>query len=206
MKEELSVLEGLQSEYESQSSELDNDDYIQQLRQRKQSLESELGISYDDIDFANFGQDAILAEVYDGTIHPLEKKENLSQEEQDILAEARLKIELLDTTLNLFKSTEGDPDVELRLKAIDRLKSEIAKAEGSGDQALRDEIDNLKQELNAKNNILLSSKLCNPDSVYQDDNSGTAISTINLEGCLDLSSFIVMTNELAEVNGWALPI
>ena len=163
-------------------------------------------MSYEDIDFANFGQDAILAEVYDGIIHPLEKKENLSQEEQDILAEARLKIELLDTTLNLFKSTEGDPDVELRLKAIDRLKSEIAKAEGSGDQALRDEIDNLKQELNAKNNILLSSKLCNPDSVYQDDNSGTAISTINLEGCLDLSSFIVMTNELAELNGWALHI
>ena len=206
MKEELAVLEGLQSEFESQPSDLDNDDYLQQLRQRKQSLESELGISYDDIDFANFGQDAILAEVYDGTIHPLEKKENLSQEEQDILAEARLKIELLDTTLNLFKSTEGDPDVELRLKAIDRLKSEIAKAEGSGDQALRDEIDNLKQELNAKNNILLSSKLCNPDSVYQDDNSGTAISTINLEGCLDLSSFIVMTNELAELTGWALHI
>ena len=206
MKEELAVLEGLQSEFESQPSDLDNDDYLQQLRQRKQSLESQLGISYDDIDFANFGQDAILAEVYDGIIHPLEKKENLSQEEQDILAEARLKIELLDTTLNLFKSTEGDPDVELRLKAIDRLKSEIAKAEGSGDQALRDEIDNLKQELNAKNNILLSSKLCNPDSVYQDDNSGTAISTINLEGCLDLSSFIVMTNELAELTGWALHI
>ena len=206
MKEELAVLEGLQSEFESQPSDLDNDDYLQQLRQRKQSLESQLGISYDDIDFANFGQDAILAEVYDGTIHPLEKKENLSQEEQDILAEARLKIELLDTTLNLFKSTEGNPDVELRLKAIDRLKSEIAKAEGSGDQALRDEIDNLKQELNAKNNILLSSKLCNPDSVYQDDNSGTAISTINLEGCLDLSSFIVMTNELAELTGWALHI
>ena len=206
MKEELSVLEGLQSEYESQSSELDNDDYIQQLRDRKQSLESQLGISYDSVDFANFGQDAILAEVYDGVIAPLENKDNLSQEEQGVLAEARLKLELLDATLNLFKSTEGNPDVELRLKAIERLKGEIAKAEGTGDQALRDSIDNLKQELSAKNNILLSSKLCNPDSLYQDDNSGTAISTINLEGCLDLSGFIVMTNDLAELNGWALHI
>ena len=106
----------------------------------------------------------------------------------------------------MFKSTEGNPDVELRLKAIDRLKSEIAKAEGTGDQVLRNEIDGLKQELNVKNNILLSSKLCNPDSVYQDDNDGIAISTIDLEGCLDLSSFIVMTNELAELNGWALHI
>ena len=72
MKEELAVLEGLQADYESESSDLDNDDYIQQLRDRKQSLESQLGISYEDIDFANFGQDAILAEVYDGTIAPLE--------------------------------------------------------------------------------------------------------------------------------------
>ena len=206
MKEELTVLEGLQAEFESNESELDNDDYIQQLKDRKQSLESQLGISYDDVDFANFGQDAILAEVYDGTIAPLENKENLSKEEQDVLAEARLKIELLDATLNLFKSTEGNPDVELRLKAKDRLKSEIAKAEGTGDQVLRNEIDGLKQELNVKNNILLSSKLCNPDSVYQDDNDGIAISTIDLEGCLDLSSFIVMTNELAELNGWALHI
>ena len=68
MKEELAVLEGLQADYESESSDLDNDDYIQQLRDRKQSLESQLGISYEDIDFANFGQDAILAEVYDGCL------------------------------------------------------------------------------------------------------------------------------------------
>ena len=115
MKEELSVLEGLQSEYESQSSELDSDDYIQQLRDRKQSLESQLGISYDSVDFANFGQDAILAEVYDGVIAPLENKDNLSQEEQGVLTEARLKLELLDAPLNLFKSTGGNPDVELRL-------------------------------------------------------------------------------------------
>ena len=206
MKEELAVLEGLQADYESESSDLGNNEYIQQLRDRKQSLESLLGISYEDIDFANFGQDAILAEVYDGTISPLEKKENLSQEEQDVLAEARLKLELLDTELNLFRSTEGNPEVEIRLKEIKRLKNEISIAEGTGDQALRDEIENLKLQLNDKNNILLSSKLCNPDSVYLDNNSGTAISTINLEGCLDLSSFIVMTNELAELNGWALHI
>ena len=74
MKEELAVLEGLQADYESESSDLGNNEYIQQLRDRKQSLESQLGISYEDIDFANFGQDAILAEVYDGTIAPLEKK------------------------------------------------------------------------------------------------------------------------------------
>ena len=92
MKEELAVLEGLQADYESESSDLGNNEYIQQLRDRKQSLESLLGISYEDIDFANFGQDAILAEVYDGTIAPLEKKENLSQEEQDVLDEARLKL------------------------------------------------------------------------------------------------------------------
>ena len=156
MKEELAVLEGLQADYESESSDLGNNEYIQQLRDRKQSLESLLGISYEDIDFANFGQDAILAEVYDGTIAPLENKENLSKEEQDVLAEARLKIELLDATLNLFKSTEGNPDVELRLKAIDRLKSEIAKAEGTGDQLIRKEIHRLKKELNLKNNILLN--------------------------------------------------
>ena len=206
MKEELAVLEGLQADYESESSDLGNNEYIQQLRDRKQSLESLLGISYEDIDFANFGQDAILAEVYDGTIAPLEKKENLSQEEQDVLDEARLKLELLDTELNLFRSTEGNPEVEIRLKEIKRLKNEISIAEGTGDQALRDEIENLKQQLNDKNNILLSSKLCNPDSVYLDNDSGTAISTIDLEGCLDLSSFIVMTNELAELNGWALHI
>ena len=206
MKEELAVLEGLQADYESESSDLDNDDYIQQLRDRKQSLESQLGISYEDIDFANFGQDAILAEVYDGTIAPLEKKENLSQEEQAVLAEARLKLELLDTELNLFRSTEGNPEVEIRLKEIKRLKNEISIAEGTGDQALRDEIENLKQQLDDKNNILLSSKLCNADSVYLDDNSGTAISTINLEGCLDSSNFIVMTNELAELTSWALHI
>ena len=40
MKEELAVLEGLQADYESESSDLDNNDYIQQLRDRKQSLES----------------------------------------------------------------------------------------------------------------------------------------------------------------------
>jgi hypothetical protein len=147
-----------------------------------------------------------LQKVYDGIIAPLEKKENLSQEERDVLDEARLKLELLDTELNLFRSTEGNPEVEIRLKEIKRLKNEISIAEGTGDQALRDEIENLKQQLDDKNNILLSSELCNPDSVYLDDNSGTAISTINLEGCLDLSSFIVMTNELAELNGWALHI
>ncbi len=206
MKEELAVLEGIQADYESESSDSDNNEYIQQLRDRKQSLEAQLGISYEDIDFANFGQDAILAEVYDGTIAPLENKENLSKEEQDVLSEARLKLELLDTELNLFRSTEGNPEVEIRLKEIKSLKKEISLAEGTGDQALRDDIENLKQQLNDKNNILLSSELCNPDSVYKDDNSGTAISTINLEGCLDLSRFIVMTNELAELNNWALHI
>ena len=90
MKEELAVLEGIQADYESESSDSDSNEYIQQLKDRKQSLEAQLGISYEDIDFANFGQDAILAEVYDGTIAPLEKKENLSQEEQDVLDEARL--------------------------------------------------------------------------------------------------------------------
>ena len=203
MKEELAVLERVQADYESESSNSGN---IQQLRDRKQSLESQLGISYEDIDFANFGQDAILAEVYDGTIAPLENKENLSKEEQVLLYEARLKIELLDVELNLFRSTEGNPEVEIRLKEIKRLKNEISLADGTGNQALRDDIENLKQQLNDKNNILLSSELCNPDRVYQDDNSGTAISTINLEGCLDLSSFIVMTNELAELTGWALHI
>ena len=206
MKEDLAVLERVQADYESELSNSGNNEYIQQLRDRKQSLESQLGISYADIDFANFGQDAILAEVYDGIIAPLEKKENLSQEEQDVLDEARLKLELLDTELNLFRSFNEDPEVEIRLKEIKRLKNEISLAEGTGNQALRDEIENLKQQLDDKNNILLSSKLCNPDSVYLDDNSGTAISTINLEGCLDLSSFIVMTNELAELNGWALHI
>ena len=107
MKEELAVLEGLQADYESEPSDSDNNEYIQQLRDRKQSLESQLGISYADVDFANFGQDAILAEVYDGTIAPLEKKENLSQEEKDVLDEARLKLELLNIELELFRSTEG---------------------------------------------------------------------------------------------------
>ena len=74
MKEELAVLERVQADYESESSNSGN---IQQLRDRKQSLESQLGISYEDIDFANFGQDAILAEVYDGVIAPLENKDNL---------------------------------------------------------------------------------------------------------------------------------
>ena len=206
MKDDLAVLERVQADYESELSNSGNNEYIQQLRDRKQSLESQLGISYADVDFANFGQDAILAEVYDGIIAPLENKENLSQEEQDVLDEARLKLELLDTELNLFRSFNEDPEVEIRLKEIERLKNEISIAEGTGDQALRDEIENLKLQLNDKNNILLSSKLCNPDSVYLDDNSGTAISTINLEGCLDLSSFIVMTNELAELNNWALHI
>ena len=206
MKEDLAVLERVQVDYESELSNSGNNEYIQQLRDRKQSLESQLGISYADVDFANFGQDAILAEVYDGIIAPLEKKENLSQEEKDVLDEARLKLELLDTELNLFRSFNEDPEVEIRLKEIKRLKNEISLAEGTGNQALRDDIENLKQQLNDKNNILLSSELCNPDSVYQDDNSGTAISTINLEGCLDLSSFIVMTNELAELTGWALHI
>jgi len=126
MKEELAVLERAQADYESKSSDLDKNNYIQELRDRKQSLESLLGISYEDIDFANFGQDAILAEVYDGTIAPLENKENLSKEEQDVLAEARLKLELLDTELNLFRSTEGNPEVEIRLKEIKRLKNEIS--------------------------------------------------------------------------------
>ena len=206
MKDDLAVLERVQADYESELSNSGNNEYIQQLRDRKQSLESQLGISYADVDFANFGQDAILAEVYDGIIAPLENKENLSQEEQDVLDEARLKLELLDTELNLFRSFNEDPEVEIRLKEIERLKNEISIAEGTGDQALRDKIENLKLQLNDKNNILLSSKLCNPDSVYLDDNSGTAISTINLEGCLDLSSFIVMTNELAELNNWALHI
>lgn len=206
MKDDLAVLERVQADYESELSNSGNNEYIQQLRDRKQSLESQLGISYADVDFANFGQDAILAEVYDGIIAPLENKENLSQEEQDVLDEARLKLELLDTELNLFRSFNEDPEVEIRLKEIERLKNEISVAEGTGDQALRDKIENLKLQLNDKNNILLSSKLCNPDSVYLDDNSGTAISTINLEGCLDLSSFIVMTNELAELNNWALHI
>ena len=37
MKEELAVLEGLQADYESESSDLGNNEYIQQLRDRKQS-------------------------------------------------------------------------------------------------------------------------------------------------------------------------
>ena len=206
MKDDLAVLERVQADYETELSNSGNNEYIQQLRDRKQSLESQLGISYADVDFANFGQDAILAEVYDGIIAPLENKENLSREEKDMLDEARLKLELLDTELNLFRSFNEDPEVEIRLIEIERLKNEISIAEGTGNQALRDEIENLKQQLHDKNNILLSSELCNPDSVYLDDNSGTAISTINLEGCLDLSSFIVMTNELAELNNWALHI
>ena len=109
MKDDLAVLERVQADYETELSNSGNNEYIQQLRDRKQSLESQLGISYADVDFANFGQDAILAEVYDGIIAPLENKENLSQEEKDVLDEARLKLELLDTELNLFRSFNEDP-------------------------------------------------------------------------------------------------
>ena len=135
MKEDLAVLERVQADYESELSNSGNNEYIQQLRDRKKSLESQLGISYADVDFANFGQDAILAEVYDGIIAPLENKENLSREEKDVLDEAMLKLELLDTELNLFRSFNEDPEVEIRLIEIERLKNEISIAEGTGNQA-----------------------------------------------------------------------
>ena len=69
MKDDLAVLERVQADYETELSNSGNNEYIQQLRDRKQSLESQLGISYADVDFANFGQDAILQRFMTVLLH-----------------------------------------------------------------------------------------------------------------------------------------
>ena len=59
------------------------------------------------------------------------------------------------------------------------------------------------KQLNDKNNITFF-KLCNPDSVYLDDNSNIIVNDKSRR-CLDFLA-LFMTNELAELTGWALHI
>ena len=48
--------------------------YIDQLKVEIAFLKEQTGENYDNVDFENFGQDQIYAEIYDGVITPLEQK------------------------------------------------------------------------------------------------------------------------------------
>ena len=59
-------------------------------------------MNYDDVDFANFGQDSILEELYNGTINVLEAKPTLTEEEEEQLILAQDKANLLNATMELY--------------------------------------------------------------------------------------------------------
>ena len=103
--------------------------YVDELKSEITFLKEQTGENYDNVDFENFGQDQIYAEILDGIIAPLEQKSNLSIEEQNELDQARLKIRLLEMTLDLYRS--GSNNDESQQEAIEELKSEIAIAESS---------------------------------------------------------------------------
>lgn len=101
--------------------------YVDELKSKITFLKEQTGENYDNVDFENFGQDQIYVEILDGIIAPLEQKSNLSIEEQNELDQARLKIRLLEMTLDLYRS--GSNYDESQQEAIEELKTEIAIAE-----------------------------------------------------------------------------
>ena len=104
-EELMTEIEILRNELSSNDGVGENEDNLNKTILR---LEEKLGITYEEVDFDNFGQDSILEELYDGTINPLESKDSLTAEEQDQLNLARDKAGLLDATLNRYILKKGN--------------------------------------------------------------------------------------------------
>ncbi|MDC1071344.1 hypothetical protein OAQ50_03670 [Acidimicrobiia bacterium] len=104
-EELMTEIEILRNELSSNDGVGENEDNLNKTILR---LEEKLGITYEEVDFDNFGQDSILEELYDGTINPLESRDSLTAEEQDQLNLARDKAGLLDATLNRYILKKGN--------------------------------------------------------------------------------------------------
>ena len=193
--EELAALEeNIQQEY--------NQGYIDELKSEITFLKEQTGENYDNVDFENFGQDQIYAEIYDGVITPLEQKSSLSIEEQNELDQARLKIKLLEMTLDLYRSSSNFD--ESQQKEIEELEAEIEIAESSIAGDLKSEVQELQNEINSKKAYLLSVVPCDTDTSYE---KGIEVGqNLSIEGCLSLSNFVEETKILNELNDWALDI
>ena len=152
--------------------------------------------------FENFGQDQIYAEILDGVIAPLEQKPSLSIEEQNELDQARLKIRLLEMTLDLYRS--GSNYDESQQEAIEELKAEIAIAESSIVGELESENQELQNEINDKYAYLSSVVPCDKVSSYE--KAKEIGQNLSFEGCLSLSNFVEETKILNELNDWAMNI
>ena len=176
--------------------------YIDQLKVEIAFLKEQTGENYDNVDFENFGQDQIYAEIYDGVITPLEQKSSLSIEEQNELDQARLKIKLLEMTLDLYRSSSNFD--ESQKKAIEELEAEIEIAESSIAGDLKSEVQELQNEINSKKAYLLSVVPCDTDTSYE---KGIEVGqNLSIEGCLSLSNFVEETKILNELTNWALHI
>ena len=163
--------------------------YIDQLKVEIAFLKEQTGENYDNVDFENFGQDQIYAEIYDGVITPLEQKSSLSIEEQNELDQARLKIKLLEMTLDLYRSSSNFD--ESQKKAIEELEAEIEIAESSIAGDLKSEVQELQNEINSKKAYLLSVVPCDTDTSYE---KGIEVGqNLSIEGCLSLSNFVEET-------------
>ena len=176
--------------------------YVDELKSKITFLKEQTGENYDNVDFENFGQDQIYVEILDGIIAPLEQKSNLSIEEQNELDQARLKIRLLEMTLDLYRS--GSNYDESQQEAIEELKTEIAIAEGSIVGELESENQELQNEINDKYAYLSSVVPCDTVSSYE--KAKEIGQNLSFEGCLSLSNFVEETEILNELNNWALNI
>mgnify|MGYP003314887019 CR=1 FL=1 len=176
--------------------------YVDELKSEITFLKEQTGENYDNVDFENFGQDQIYAEILDGIIAPLEQKSNLSIEEQNELDQARLKIRLLEMTLDLYRS--GSNNDESQQEAIEELKSEIAIAESSIVGELESENQELQNEINDKYAYLSSVIPCDTVSSYEE--AKEIGQNLSFEGCLSLSNFVEETKILNELNDWAMNI
>ena len=120
-EELMTEIEILRNELSSNDGVGENEDNLNKTILR---LEEKLGITYEEVDFDNFGQDSILEELYNGTINPLESKDSLTAEEQDQLNLARDKAGLLDATLNRYVLKKGNSprilEIEERILELER--------------------------------------------------------------------------------------
>ena len=122
-----------EEEIRKQKAEIYSTGRIDEIKEHIEHLKLKTGISYDDIDFANFGHDGILEDLNNGIIIPLEEKSSITTEEQNELNMAKDKVNLLETTFGLFKAEQGNPNIERLENDIVEIKNHI--------RVIQDEID-----------------------------------------------------------------
>ncbi|NND24372.1 MAG: hypothetical protein HKN86_06730, partial [Acidimicrobiia bacterium] len=205
------LLEIFQSELtELKSFNNENSQYIEELNKQVENLKTKTGMNYDDVDFANFGQDSILEELYNGTINVLEAKPTLTEEEEEQLILAQDKANLLNATMELYYLQGNDnprvSQLEEEIIEIQRQINDISPNNNS--QNNEDDLEEIQEFITSQKNLLSSLPLCedivisadgdNEDVIEVDpaDSLGSNTSFYLTEGCYDIEIFGPLSSRL----------